>query len=712
MPLSFSKQNNFNHVFVLQHDETDCGVACLLSIINHHKGTGTLERLRELSGTSIQGTSLLGLQQAANVYGLQADAFEVDDVEVFKKEATFPCILHVVIDDKLEHFVICLQAPSVNKVEIFDPAGGFETWSMDKLLRVWKSRAVLLLQPTDKFQEVSQDRNRKYLWVKNILQNDWPLFSIAIVLGIILAILGLATAIFSQKLLDEILPKHQTERLWLGICLLTILLIARAAINYLRTFFLLRQGKDFNNRVLEDFYIKLLHLPQTFFNGRKTGEIMARINDTRRIQSVIGFLTGNVVIDVLVILISSVFLFNYSLLIGWISLISIPLYGGLIYLFSDKILLEQNLLMRYYANSESHFVDAISGISDIKVANKESFFGKVGTMFYSTFQEKSYDLGLLGNRYGFWNEIINAGLLTGILVLSALSVLNHTIKIGEMMAIISIGSGMIGSVGRLVTTNIQLQEARVAFDRMFEFASMTPEIKDIENTTNAVINPFVVNSIEIQNLAFRFPGKSQLLKDLNLTLRKGEFVALIGEVGSGKSIFFQILQKFQNFENGQIIVNGNLSFQDISPNVWRNAIGVVSQDVKIFNSNLLDNIVMGDMMQEGDNAIHFCNQFGFNQYFESLPQGYLTIVGEDGVHLSGGQKQLVALARALFRKPSLLILDEATSAMDKNTELFVLSLIEKVKTECCVIMVTHRANIERIADKVYQLQNGFSYLVR
>jgi ATP-binding cassette subfamily B protein len=281
---------------------------------------------------------------------------------------------------------------------------------------------------------------------------------------------------------------------------------------------------------------------------------MARINDTRRIQSVIGFLTGNVVIDVLVILISSVFLFNYSLLIGWISLISIPLYGALIYLFSDKILSEQKLLMRNYASSESHFVDAITGISDIKVANKESFFGKVGTLFYSNFQEKNYDLGLLGNRYGFWNEIINAGLLIGILVIASLSVLNKTIKIGEMMAIISIGSGMIGSVGRLVTTNIQLQEARVAFDRMFEFSSMTPEIKDIENTTNAGSNPFVINSVEIQNLAFRFPGKSQLLKDLNLTLRKGEFVALIGEVGSGKSIFFQILQKFQNFENGQIIV--------------------------------------------------------------------------------------------------------------------------------------------------------------
>jgi ATP-binding cassette subfamily B protein len=712
MAFSFTKRNTTYNKFVLQHDESDCGIACLLSIIKYYNGSGSLERLRELSGTSIQGTSMLGLQQAASIYGLQADAFEVDDIKLFKEEATFPCILHVVIDEKLEHYVVCLNQPSDNKVNIFDPAIGFEIWSMTRLLNNWKSRVVLLFQPTDTFQRVSDERNSKLLWIKNILENDWPLFIIAIVLGIILAILGLSTAIFSQKLLDEILPKHQIQRFWVGICFLTILLFSRAAINYLRTFFLLRQSRDFNNRVLEDFYNKLLHLPQSFFNGRKTGEIIARINDTRRIQSVISFLTGNVVIDLLVILVSTVFLLNYSLIIGLVSLISIPLYIMLVYLFSDKILLNQKLVMKNYANSESQFVDAISGISDIKVANKESFFSKVGTIIYSSFQEKNYDLGLLGNRYGFWNEIINAGLLIGILILSTLSVLNNTIKIGEMMAIITIGSGMIGSVGRLVTTNIQLQEAKVAFERMFEFSSMSPEKTsyDVENSVSGT--KMTVNSIDIKNLAFRFPGKSQLLTNVNVTLNKGHFVALIGEVGSGKSIFFQILQKFQEYEKGEIIVNDKISFRDISPSVWRSSIGVVSQDIKIFNSNVLENIVLGDIMLEGESAISFCNEFGFNKFFESFPQGYLTIVGEDGVHLSGGQKQLVALARALFRKPSILILDEATSAMDKKTELFVLDLIEKIKSDCCVIMVTHRSNIENVADNVYMLQDGVSSLVR
>ncbi len=467
--------------FVQQQGESDCGVACLLSVIRFHGGDASLERLRELSGTSIQGTSLLGLQQAANAMRLNAEAFEVEDLEVFKNEATFPCILHVVIDEKLEHYVILTALPSGAGATdasgaIFDPANGFETWSEEKLLSVWKSKAVLMLNPSENFERVPQGNKKKIEWFKNIIREDTPMLVIAAVLGIVLAALGMATAIFSQKLLDEILPKHQTQRLWLGIGLLAILLLARAGIGYLRGFFLLRQSRDFNSRMMDDFYDKLLHLPKTFFDTRKTGEIITRLNDTRRIQAVISYLTGNVVIDVLVLLVSAVFIFTYSVSIGCVALLSVPLFGFLIWQYNDRIIKHQKAVMSQYASTESHFVDAITGISTIKANNKESLFSAVGKSYYQVFQQKSYELGTLGNRYGLWNEVLNASLLILILSLSAYIVLQKDIKIGEMMAIISIASGMIGSVGRLATTNIQLQEAKVAFERMYEFASIEPEI--------------------------------------------------------------------------------------------------------------------------------------------------------------------------------------------------------------------------------------------
>jgi ATP-binding cassette subfamily B protein len=191
-------------VYVQQQDQTDCGVACLLSVIRHHGGDTTLEILREQSGTSIQGTSLLGLQQAAAAQNLTADAFEVEDVEVFKREATFPCILHVTIDNQLEHYVVCEKTPPprpsgtpaapIGKgaihpshsgggsgrglgFSIIDPANGFETWSEEKLLERWKSRAVLLFEPTDKFEKQTQSNNRKLAWIKELVREDVPFWA-------------------------------------------------------------------------------------------------------------------------------------------------------------------------------------------------------------------------------------------------------------------------------------------------------------------------------------------------------------------------------------------------------------------------------------------------------------------------------------------------------------------------------------------------------
>lgn len=694
-------------VFIQQQGESDCGVACLLSVIRFHGGDASLERLRELSGTSIQGTSLLGLQQAANTLGLDAEAFEVEDLEVFRQEATFPCILHVVIDEKLEHYVIAPKHPEGGVFGIFDPANGFETWSEEKLLSVWKSKAVLMLNPSENFERVPQGNKKKIAWFKNIIREDTPMLVIAAVLGIALAALGMATAIFSQKLLDEILPKHQIQRLWLGMGLLTVLLLARAGIGYLRGFFLLRQSRDFNARMMDDFYDKLLHLPKTFFDTRKTGEIITRLNDTRRIQAVISYLTGNVVIDVLVLLVSAAFIFTYSLTIGCVALLSVPLFGFLIWQYNDRIIKHQKAVMSQYASTESHFVDAITGISTIKANNKESLFSAVGKAYYQVFQQKNYELGTLGNRYGLWNEVLNASLLILILSLSAYTVLQKDIKIGEMMAIISIASGMIGSVGRLATTNIQLQEAKVAFERMYEFASVEPEIN--QSNIGIIQKLEEVNSLTIKDLSFRFAGKSQLLKDVSLAIRKGEITVLLGEVGSGKSILLQILQKFQTYEAGEVLINENISLKNIASDTWRSKIGVVPQEIKIFNGTLLDNIILGNIIEEGEKAINFCETLKLNQFFETLPQGYLTIVGEEGINLSGGQKQLLALARALYHQPNILFLDEATSAMDSKTEQFMIDLLEKLKSNLAILMITHKKDFAEKADNVYELENGVAF---
>ena len=719
-----------NKTFTRQLDQTDCGVACLLSILHYYDGDASRERLRELSGTSVQGTSLLGLFQTAQSLGFAAEGLEAEGVHNLS-ELEGPAILHVVLDERLQHYVVYYPNPSATadrpegrrgeqeKHIIGDPGRGVVMMTDGELEAIWKSKALLTLTPTAQFIRTAQNRQTQWEWLKALIRDDVPLLAIAAGLGVVVALLGLSMALFSQKLLDDILPKQNTEKLTLGLLLLSVLLLARAGVGYLRNFLLLRQSRDFNVRIADSFFRDLLQLPKAFFDSRKTGDLVARLNDTRRIQSTISYLTGSVIIDTLVVVLTAVFLFSYAWQIGLLALVSFPLFGWLIWRFNNRIIAGQREVMASYARTESHFIDSMSGIGAIKANRQEAFFARITQSVYQFFQQQLYNLGLLGNRYGLLSELIGVGLLIAIISLTAFMVLRKQLKIGEMMAIVSLASTLIGSVSKLSTTNIQLQEARVAFDRMREFTELPKESAEISTalekdslTDDALTMNF--ESLTVDHLTFRFPGRPPLLRDVAFSIRRGEVIGIVGETGSGKSMLLQILQKFyQPEQNGQISVQFAVStdtssskWSDVSIADWRRWVGCVPQPIKIFNGTLLDNICLGNSLEEGEAVVQFCQAFGFHDYFMKLPQNYLTLVGEEGINLSGGQQQLVGLARALYHRPQLLLVDEATSALDRQTEQFVLNLFERLKSQTAIIMVTHRSQSVLIADRVYVMENG------
>jgi ATP-binding cassette, subfamily C, bacteriocin exporter len=692
----------------LQHDQTDCGVACLKSIIQYYGGHATLEKLRDLSGTSIQGTSLLGLQQAAEGHGLEAEAFEVDDLAVFKAEAVFPCILHVLIDEKLEHYVVCYKPPAEGAGYLIgDPAKGLEEWTEATLIERWKTRAMLNLKPSDNFEIAEKSTNRKWTWFKALIKEDLPILGISSIMGILIAVLSLSTAYFSQKLIDDFLPNHKTSKLLLGLGLLFFILLAKAGLGYIRSLLLLRQSKDFNSRVANTFYQTLMYLPKAFFDNRKTGDLIARMNDTRRIQTTIIQFTGVVFIDAFVVLISLVFVFFYSWLLGMVCVLSLPLFGVLVYYFNKPIAQQQKAVMANYARNESNYIDTINGIGVIKAYGKEDFFSNITQFTYSLFQDSILSLGRLGNKYNVLGEILNTILLVGLMGLASWMVIDKQLKLGEMMAVITIASGIIASVARLANTNIQLQEAKVAFNRMFEFMDLQAEDLHLHSPLEEIGDSYSKesNTLSVNDLGFRFAGRNALLQHVSLRLEKGKVTALRGEIGSGKCILLSILQRFYSIEEGTILL-GNTNIYDIPLAQWRAKLGVVEQDIKIFNGFLIENIVLGNVAEEAEKAMQFCKEYGFDIYFSKMPQAYMTIVGEEGINLSGGQKQLIALARAMYKNPEILLLDEPTAAMDKKTEVFVMDLIQKIKKDKMILMVSHRSSIASVADYTFQLEDG------
>jgi len=690
---------NLKHIqktHTLQLDQSDCGVACLLSIIKLYNGNQSIENLRQLSGTTKTGTTLLGLYQSANQLGFTAEGCQADITSLIDCEQAV--ILHTIIENQLQHYIICYEYDKQKGFLIGDPAKGIYYLSENELDAIWVSKNCLILEPNENFvtsAEVTKSQKKYFL---NLLKEDYKLLSFSLVIGIFVAALGMAMAIFSQKLIDDILPSHNIHKLITGIVLLTVLLLARVGFMILRSFFLLQQSKDFNSRINNQFYSSLLHLPKPFFDTRKIGELVARLNDTGRIQEVIQTVTNGFVIDVLVSITSIVFLFLYSWQVAVFSLISLPVYFYIIYRSNKKIINAQREVMQNYAFNESNYIASIQGVATIKNHNRQSVFAKVGEVVFGIYQEKIFNLGKINIQLSWQAGLSSVVFLIGILIYTSMAVFNKEMKLGELMAVLGISGSLLPSIASLALISIPINEAKIAFNRMFEFASIEKEIED-------GVPIFNLESIKINNLSFRFAGRSELLSNINIEIQKGKLTAIVGESGSGKSTLGQILQRFYNFEKGEIIINNQFHLSEIELESYRNLIGVIPQEITIFNGNVVDNILLGKD-EKPENLLQFIQTYGFETYFSQLPQGLATLLGEEGVNLSGGQKQIIALARALYKKPQFLILDEATAAMDRNTEQFTIDLLQKIKKECAIFFISHRLNmLKNTADIIYILEN-------
>lgn len=693
--------------FTFQHDRSDCGVACLSSIIKYHNSEVPLERLRELSGTTTQGTTLLGLYQASTKIGLDAQGLEIESIDqlvTFKE----PTILHVTIDERMNHFIVFYCFNPEGNLVIGDPAKGIITLSKPELENIWKSKALLKLSPNQDFAKNQEAVQRKKNWLINLAKPDATILIIILILGIILSGLNISTSIFSQKLIDNVIPEGNSKRLFHSILFLCYLLLLRSGLNYLRGVFLVSQGLEFNKRIVTNFYYTILRLPKLFFDSRKIGDLIARINDTRRIQSVISLIAGNILIDALLVIASLIAVFFYSGVIGTLVALSVPTYAVIVYILNKKILVSQKEVMAGYAATESQYIDSLQGIATIKSESREPLFESINERIYGDFQSKVYTLGKTNISFGLLSDILGVLFIVSVFGIGALLVIQKEIRLGEFVALVGLSGSSIPAVIRVSLANVQLQEAKVAFDRMFEFTELATE----DSGSHKVTDQEMLDSIgahginlKIENVTFGFPGRSTILRNICLAASSGERVAIIGESGGGKSTLIQILQKFYNPESGRIFIN-EFPLADISTNDWRQLISVIPQDIKIFNGNLLFNITLSEDKTKFKEAINFCHKTGFEKYFDRLPQGYATMLGEEGLNISGGQRQLIGFARALFSNPRLLLLDESTSALDKTAENFILSLINQRKSNFTVVMVTHRPKLAAFCDKIFLLENG------
>lgn len=687
--------------FVEQHDFSDCGPACLLMIVRYYGGDSSILHLREISGTSNTGTTLLGLCQAAESIGFNAKGVKCDSINELQQFNT-PCIISIIKNKAFSHYVVCFGFERGVFV-LCDPASGILYMKPDELDNIW-TQYCLFLNPNASFSNQKELKKEKKEWLRSLIRKDLGLLCSSLIMGIVSTVLSLSLTLFSRKLIDDLLPNNQYSLITTGLLLLFLVMSLVVLLNAQRGIILLKQRQAFNNRINNFFLKKIINLPKIKFDNRTTGEFLTRLGDTSRIQSTISSLFSNTLIDVTVLLVNTIVIFWLSWIVGLFVMICSPIVFLIVYRNNRETMRQQKEVMVKNTVFESGFVNTISGISDIKSFQRQEIFFIVNSENYKALQKSIFVLGHTKNKIGIETGLLNVIIQVGLLAFCSYNVMNNNLTVGTLTAILGLSSIVLSTISSLASFIIPINEAKVAFQRMFDFLEINEP--GVLETTGTDDNDYESNTLVLNNVSFRHVGRKPLLNDICLSFNKGSITCIVGESGYGKSTLCQIIERFYKPSSGKIFID-DIDITSISLEKWHNLVSYIPQEVFLYNGTVIENILFGKTINNIDDLISFCNKYGFTQYFNELPNGLLTLVGEAGINLSGGQKQLVAFARALFKPSKIIILDEITSAMDRRTETFVCNLLRELKKEHIIIFVTHRLEVARLlSDKIVVLEYG------
>lgn len=699
------KLSKIEQSFQLQQSQNSCGLACIISIAKLYGKTVNEEQLKINSGTTIEGTTVLGLREAARSINFVADGFK-GDIKTLK-ELDCLVILHTINENIFTHFVVCYgYNPKSCQFVIGDPAKGVCFYSEEELKIIWKSNILLTIRPNSHFfKDDTTYRNEKKLLLRKLISPDISFLLATFLLSIITSLVGFSTAIFSQKLIDNILPSKKIEVLFLYIILYLVIVLVGIFLSYSRDILIIKQTKGFNTRLVFTFLEKIFSLPVYFFNSMRVGEVVARMKETERIQGAIISLINSTLVELMTFLFAIVILAYYNIEIALITVLLIPIIMMITKYFSIKIRKRQKELMVTYANFEVHAIDNISGIQCIKNYIKESFFRDKLQSQYVITQETAKNLGVISSIYDMIINVLAVVFSTIAIYIGSYNVILGNLKTGELFAIITILSLTIGTSVNIISAIVHIQESIVAFERLHEVLSADNELKIISKGDKETVcqTKKEIHNIELVNVSFNYPGKMDLLNNINMKINTGEIATLFGDIGTGKSTLLYLIQRFYPIKNGNIYFDG-IDINECQIDNWRSHLSVVSQHTKLFIGSIAENITMFDE-EKINNIEKYCTDMGLNCFLEPGPIHLFNTINENGINLSGGQKQLIGFARAIFNDSPIIILDEPTSSMDKSTEALMIQILEKIKVNKIIIMITHKPEIARRSNKIFVLEN-------
>ena len=638
---------------IKQFDITDCGAACLASVCAYYGVQFPIARIRQYAFTDQKGTNILGLIEAANKLGLSAKGVRA------KFEALYivpkPVIAHVIVHEQLQHFVVIYKVEKKKEyIEYMDPGDGrMHRVTNQEFEKMWTG-VLVLLEPEETFKtgNMKTGMTKKFF---SLLAPHKSVMLQAVFGALIYSILGLSTSIYVGKITDYVLVDKNINLLNLMGVIMLVILLLRTFIGAMKSILALKTGQRIDAALILGYYKHLLTLPQQFFDTMRVGEIISRVNDAVKIRNFINNVSLDLVVNIMILVFSVCLMFVYSWELALITLVSAPLF-----------------LLIFWG------------------------FNKLNRKYQRGIMESSADL-----EGGI--QFVSTGITIAVLWLGSILVVDQELTPGALMVFYSLVGYVISPIGSLISSNQTIQDALIAADRLFQIMDLE---REQDNNQKIILEPDMVGDITFENVSFRYGSRKDVFKELGLKIEKGKTTAIVGESGSGKTTLISLLQHIYPIQEGRIRI-GDYDIAQIDNRSLRRRVGTVPQQIELFAGSIAENIAVGDLHPDMKKIVDLTEQLGLKDFIDGLPKDYRTYIGEHGASLSGGERQRLAIARALYKEPEILIFDEATSSLDSISERYVKqtldALARKGKT---IIVIAHRLSTVKNADKIVVIDKG------
>ena len=686
----------------IQHDQMDCGPACLKIIAKYYGKTLSMKYLRDLCYITREGVSLLDIGKAAECIGLTTLALKVK-FEDLKNKMPFPLIAHW----KQSHFIVVYKI-SKKKVFVSDPALGLISYSYKDFQQGWELSngigGIMLVEPSNEFHEL-EEKESSYSFrhfMKYLKPYHKYLFQVFIgmVAGILISILS---PFISQSIVDFGIGTGNIAFVNMMLIAGVVLAISSLFASLIQNRIMLYVSERINMRMVSDFLRKIMYLPVAFFERKMLTDILTRIADHNRIQSFIMNTFLGIFINILLFVIYSIIMLYYEKNMFFVFICTSLVYFGWILLFLKERKHIDNLSFEARAINQNDLLELLENVNEIKTNNistQRRWKWELSRFKIYGLNIRNLNLSQIQTTGATFITQIQNVILTYI---AAKNVIDGVMTLGMMMAAQHILGQLSGPISSLIGYVESMQFAKLSLMRVNEII-----IEEKPEVSNQNSNLPSAKNIELKNLSFSYnPNQTTVLNDINLIIPEGKITAIVGESGSGKTTLLKLLLRFYEPTSGEISVGGR-ALQDINMYKWRNCIGSVLQDGKLFNDTILYNITLTDEEIDIDydrlqQAVKLAN---VESFLENKPLKLYTPLGSGGSGLSQGQKQRILIARALYKNPDFIFLDEATNSLDANNEKEIVQNLNLILQGKTAIIIAHRLSTVKNADNIIVLNNG------